>query len=120
VCRILPDTFTLAFGTLFLRSTIAATVIIAQAIRQATPEDRVQWITLLVMMIVPWMTNLAYIVLGVRLFGAAPTPLSSAIAVVGFGWPIRSNSLFKVVQLSQRLRSAPCPTRCWCSTRWAA
>jgi len=82
---------------------IAATVIIAQAIRQSTPEDRVQWITFLVMMIVPWMTNLAYIVLGVRLFGADPTPLSFAIAVVGFGWLIRSNSLFKVVPLSRRL-----------------
>ncbi len=88
---------------------LAATAIVVQAIRQATPEDRVQWITFLVMMIVPWMVNLAYVVLGVRLFGADPTPLSFAIAVVGFGWLIRSNSLFKVVPLSRRLLFSALP-----------
>ena len=104
------------YGVLFFAAAVwgygwltAATVIIAQAIRQSTPEDRVQWITFLVMMIVPWMTNLAYIVLGVRLFGGDPTPLSFAIAVVGFGWLIRSNSLFKVVPLSRRLLFSALP-----------
>jgi diguanylate cyclase (GGDEF)-like protein len=82
---------------------LAATVIVLQAIRQSTPEDRVQWITFLAMMLVPWASNVAYIAFGVRLFGGDPTPLSFAIAVVGFGWLIRSNSLFKVVPMSRRL-----------------
>jgi diguanylate cyclase (GGDEF)-like protein len=82
---------------------LAATVIVLQAIRQAPPEDRVQWLTFLLMMLVPWASNVAYIAFGVRLFGGDPTPLSFAIAVVGFGWLIRSNSLFKVVPLSRRL-----------------
>jgi GGDEF domain-containing protein/PAS domain-containing protein len=82
---------------------LAATVIVLQAIRQATPEDRVQWLTFMLMMLVPWASNIAYIAFGVRLFGGDPTPLSFAIAVVGFGWLIRSSSLFKVVPLSRRL-----------------
>jgi diguanylate cyclase (GGDEF)-like protein len=82
---------------------LAATAIVLQAIRQAPPEDRVQWLTFLAMMLVPWASNIAYIGWGLRLFGGDPTPLSFAIAVVGFGWLIRSNSLFKVVPLSRRL-----------------
>jgi diguanylate cyclase (GGDEF)-like protein len=82
---------------------LAATTIVLQAIRQAPPEDRVQWLTFLVMMLVPWASNIAYVAFGLRLFGGDPTPLSFAIAVVGFGWLIRSNSLFKVVPLSRRL-----------------
>jgi diguanylate cyclase (GGDEF)-like protein len=82
---------------------IAATAIVVQAIRQSTPEDRAQWITFLVMMVVPWSANVAYLVFGIRLLGGDPTPLGFAIALVGFGWLIRSSSLFKVVPLSRRL-----------------
>jgi diguanylate cyclase (GGDEF)-like protein len=91
---------TAAWGYAWL---LAATAIVLQAVRQATPEDRVQWLTFLVMMLVPWASNVAYVAFGVRLFGGDPTPLSFAVAVVGFGWLIRSNNLFKVVPLSRRL-----------------
>ena len=82
---------------------LSATAIVLKAIRQTTPEDRMQWLTFLVMMLVPWASNIAYVAFGVRLFGGDPTPLAFAIAVVGFGWLIRSSSLFKVVPLSRRL-----------------
>lgn len=82
---------------------LTAMVIIVRAIRDGAMEDRRQWITFLVMMMVPWAANFAYIGFGVRLLGGDPTPLSFAVAVVGFGWLIRSSALLKVVPLSHRL-----------------
>jgi diguanylate cyclase (GGDEF)-like protein len=82
---------------------IAATSIVVQAIRQSTPEDRTQWITFLVMMVVPWSANVAYIMFGMRLLGGDPTPMGFAVALLGFGWLIRNSSLFKVVPMSRRL-----------------
>jgi len=82
---------------------LAATATIVQAIRQCPPEDRPQWLIFLAMMAVPWSVNGAYVLFGVRLMGGDPTPLSFAVAVGGFGWLIRSSSLFKVVPLSRGL-----------------
>jgi diguanylate cyclase (GGDEF)-like protein len=52
---------------------------------------------------VPWAANAAYLGFGVRLLGGDPTPLSFAVAIVGFGWLIRSSSLINVVPMSRRL-----------------
>jgi diguanylate cyclase (GGDEF)-like protein len=82
---------------------LTATVIVVRAIGRSTPHDRPQWITFLVMMIVPWSANAAYLGFGMRLLGGDPTPVGFAIALIGFGWLIRSSSLFKVVPLSRRL-----------------
>ena len=99
-----------AYGPLFFAAAawgyawlLSATAVIVRAIGDCAPEDRPQWMAFLVMMLVPWGANMAYLVGGVRLLGGDPTPLSFAIAVVGFGWLIRSSSLMSVVPMSRRL-----------------
>lgn len=82
---------------------VRAAVIIARAVGDCAPEDRRQWLIFLAMMLVPWVTNMAYVLFGLRLLGGDPTPLSFAVAVVGFGWLIRSSSLLRVVPMSRRL-----------------
>ena len=75
-----------------------------------------QWITFLVMMIVPWSANAAYLGFGVRLLGGDPTPVGFAIAHLGFGWLIRSSSLINVVPFRAGCCSPPCRTPCSCWT----
>jgi diguanylate cyclase (GGDEF)-like protein len=81
----------------------AASLLVLRAWRRAARADRGQWLAFLVMMAVPWAANVAYLGLGLRLLGGDPTPLTFAIAVVGFAWLIRNDSLFKVVPLARRL-----------------
>jgi diguanylate cyclase (GGDEF)-like protein len=88
---------------------VLAALAIVRAVRECAPEDRRQWLTFLVMMLVPWAANAAYLGFGVRLFGGDPTGLSFAVAVVGFGWLIRSSSLLKVVPMSRRLLFSALP-----------
>lgn len=88
---------------------LSATLIIVRAIAKCAPEDRRQWQAFLVMMMVPWAANIAYLGFGLRLFGGDPTPLSFAVAVVGFAWLIRSSRLHKVVPLSRRLLFSALP-----------
>ncbi|MDT7838136.1 histidine kinase N-terminal 7TM domain-containing diguanylate cyclase [Aquabacterium sp. OR-4] len=99
-----------AYGPLFLLAAVwgygwlvRATVLIGRAVQECAPEDRPQWLAFLLMMAVPWTTNVAYVLFGVRLLGGDPTPLSFAVAVVGFGWLIRNSSLLRVVPMSRRL-----------------
>lgn len=80
-----------------------STVLMLRALREADGADRRQWVGFLVISTVPWLTNVVYIAFGVRLYGADPTPLSFALAVVALAWLIRSNQLFKVVPLGRRV-----------------
>ena len=82
---------------------VAATAIIVRAVHDCAPEDRLQWAAFLVMMCVPWAANVAFLGFGVRLAGADPTPLSFAVAMVGFAWMMRRSSLLRVVPMSRRL-----------------
>ena len=79
------------------------TLLVLRALRRAEGPDRRQWQGFLVMMLLPWVVNVAYLGFGLRLFGADPTPLSFAGAVVGMAWLIGRNELFKVVPLARRL-----------------
>ena len=82
---------------------LLCTLLVLRALRRAEGPDRRQWQGFLVMMLLPWVVNVAYVGFGVRLFGADPTPLSFAGAVVGTAWLVGRNELFKVVPLARRL-----------------
>jgi diguanylate cyclase (GGDEF)-like protein len=81
----------------------ASFLMVLRARQQAQGSDRRQWSFFIAMMLAPWVANAAYIGLGWRLMGGDPTPLTFAAAVVGFGWLVRSDALFKVVPLARRL-----------------
>ncbi len=99
-----------ARGPLFLLASawgygwlVLATGLIVRAIRDCAPGDRRQWVALLLMTLVPWGANFAFIGFGVRFLGADPTPLSFAVALAGYGFLIRHSSLLTVVPMSRRL-----------------
>lgn len=81
----------------------AATVLLVRAVRDCAPGDRRQWIALLLMTLVPWGANIAFLGFGLRFMGGDPTPLSFAIGLVGYGFLIRHSSLLTVVPMSRRL-----------------
>lgn len=78
--------------------------------RQATVDGRPQWNTFLLIMTVPMVANLAYLLLGVRLFGADPTSMAFAVALLGFAWMIARNRVFNLVPLARRLLFAELPS----------
>ena len=81
---------------------LAALGLVIAAWHQA-PERDPRWPVFVVVMLVPWAANIAFIGFGWRLLGADPTPLSFGIALVGMAALVRSNRLFRMVPLARRL-----------------
>lgn len=77
--------------------------LILRAMRDCAPAERAQWTGFFVIMLVPWVCNLSFLAFGVRLAGSDPTPLSFAVAAVGFAGMMGRSSLLRVVPMSRRL-----------------
>jgi diguanylate cyclase (GGDEF)-like protein len=59
--------------------------------------------------VAPVLTNLAYLVSGVRVLGVDPTSMAFAVSVAALGWLVHREQLFSVVPLAHRLLFAELP-----------
>jgi diguanylate cyclase (GGDEF)-like protein len=87
---------------------LVALALVLQAWRDGDPGDR-RWPIFLVVMAVPWAANVAFLGFGWRLMGADPTPLGFAAALIGMGWLVLRNELFRLVPMAHRLLFAELP-----------
>jgi diguanylate cyclase (GGDEF)-like protein len=77
--------------------------LLLRALHRTQGAERRTWFGFVVMSLVPWVANVAYLGFDVRVFDADPTPFAFAVAVVGQAWFIHTQQLFKVAPLARHM-----------------
>lgn len=82
---------------------LGSSITVLRAWRRAEGFERSHWLGFLLISVIPWASNLMYVVFDWRLFGKDPTPVSFAFAAAGFAWLVRARRLFDVVPMARHL-----------------
>ena len=82
---------------------LVCTLLVLRALASSHGLERRHWLGFLVMTLIPWASNAAYLGFGIRVFGDDPTPLAFGTAVAGMAWLIGSSALFEVVPMAREL-----------------
>lgn len=89
-----------AYAYVFL---LLSLILVVNAAVHSTGLHKRHYLAFVLLMIVPWITNIGYMAFAWKIFGFDPTPFSFAFLLVGVAWLILGQRLFDLLPIAHNL-----------------